>query len=177
MPESRGTVCFLQHDGAVTFRVEGRGTMAQSLPLRRQAEHSLENGLRQLRVDLRACTYMDSTFIGTLLKLRKSAEARGTVEFTLLAPSPACDRILQGMGLGEVFQVQPADPLPEGDWTELSCDLNDLSSFKRTIVQAHEELARLPGPAGEQFQQAVRCLENAPPADATPNPGSARPRE
>lgn len=155
-------------DQTLTFRVEGRGTMTQSLPLRRLAERSFDGGTTQLRFDLRECTYMDSTFLGTLLTLKKAVERRQG-HLTLLAPSVACVKILQQMGLGDVL---PAEATPCDDlaaWHELTGGAEDAGLFKRTVTQAHEELAALPGPAGEQFKTTMKHLEQAnkqPDADA-----------
>lgn len=178
MAGPQGSIRYLPHGGTVTFRIEGRGTMAQSLPLRRQAEQSFAAGAAGVRIDLRDCTYMDSTFVGTLLNLKKTADRRGPHGFILLAPSTACDRILQQMGLSEILETDASATLPPEGWIELSCEVNDVSSFKRTIAQAHEELAKLPGPTGEQFQQALRCMQQAdrskPPA---PAPAPSPPRD
>src|SRR5262245_54518955 len=107
MATAQGIVRFQQQDHTVTFRVEGRGTMNQSLPMRRCAERCLENGINSVRIDLRDCTYMDSTFLGTLLTLKKFlAQRQG--EMILIAPSPSCCRILQQMGLTEVLHTQAA---------------------------------------------------------------------
>jgi anti-anti-sigma factor len=159
MATAQGIVRFRQQDHTVTFRVEGRGTMNQSLPLRRCAERYLEGGITHVLIDLRDCTYMDSTFLGTLLTLKKSLTLRQG-EMTLIAPSPSCCRILQQMGLNEVLPTQAAEGEQSAGWTELGNEA-DPGSFKRNVVQAHEELANLPGPAGEQFKAVVRCMAQA----------------
>jgi anti-anti-sigma factor len=159
MAKAQGTVRFHQQDQTVTFRVEGRGTMTWSLPLRRTAERLLDAGAKRVRIDLRDCTYMDSTFLGTLLTLRKSLAARGG-ELVLIAPSAACSRIMQQMGLTEVLTAEPGEVDPAAVWTDLPADA-DGASFKRNVVQAHEELANLPGPAGEQFKAVIRCMAQA----------------
>lgn len=175
MAGSQGTIRYLQNTGTVTFRVAGRGTMTQGMSLRRQAEHCFACGIA-VRVDLRDCTYMDSTFIGTLLKLQMTADHRGANRFAVLAPSDACERSFEQMGLTDVLETEPAAPLPADGWVELSCEVNDLTLFKRNIEQAHEELAKLPGPAGEQFQQAVRVLKKADPAPPSPATPSSTPQ-
>jgi len=155
-----GAIRFHQQDQTVTFRVEGRGTMNNSLPLRRCAEHFLAGGANQVRVDLRDCTYMDSTFLGTVLTIKKSLDRSGGL-LVLIAPSTACCRILQQMGLSDVLPAQ-ADPLPpEATWNDVGSETADPQSFKRNVTQAHEELARLPGQAGEQFKAVTRCLADA----------------
>jgi hypothetical protein len=62
------------------------------------------------------------------------------------------------MGLGDAYPVVAADELPADGWTELAGEVDDRAAFQRTVVQAHQELARLEGPAGEPFREVVRCL-------------------
>jgi anti-anti-sigma factor len=160
----QGVVRFHQQDQMVTFRVEGRGTMNNSLPLRRCAERFLSAGANQVRVDLRDCTYMDSTFLGTILTIKKTLD-RSNGQLVLVAPSTACCRILQQMGLSDVLPAQADPPAPGTAWTEVGSEPPDVQSFKRNVAQAHEELANLPGQAGEQFKAVVRCLSEASKAD------------
>jgi anti-anti-sigma factor len=174
MATAQGTVRTYQQDNTLTFRVEGRGTMTQSLPLRRCAERALETGVTRVLVDLRDCNYMDSTFLGTLLTLKKTLEKRPEGKFVLLAPSAACARILQQMGLTEMLPTEADEPPLEAVWTELMCEVEDVNSLKSNIAQAHQELASLPGPAGEQFQAVMRCLSGA--EKPTPPPAT-RPSE
>jgi anti-sigma B factor antagonist len=176
MPATQGIVRFHQQGHTVTFRVEGRGTMNQSLPMRRCAERCLETGSTHVCVDLRDCTYMDSTFLGTLLTLRKTVSQRYGSELILIAPSLPCTRILQQMGLADVFPPQAVEVNPDAVWTELANEGNDPNSFKRNVAQAHEELASLPGPAGEQFKAVVRCMAKAETEKPTNQPASP-PRE
>ncbi len=167
MATAQGIVRFHQQERTLTFRVEGRATMNQSTPMRRCAERAVEAGATSICVDLRNCSYMDSTFLGTLLTLRKLLANRCHNELILVTPSEACARILQQMGLLDVLAIQAIETDPHVDWSELVTDTPDAGTFKRTITQAHEELASLPGPAGEQFKAVARCMaqaEKQPPA-------------
>jgi anti-anti-sigma factor len=159
----QGTVRYHQQDHTVTFRVEGRATMNHSLPLRRCAERLLAAGTNEVRVDLSDCIYMDSTFLGTLLTIKKGLD-RNQGKLILIAPSTPCCRILQQMGLSDVLPAQSEPLAGEMAWSELS-ETADMTSFKRNVVQAHEELANLPGAAGEQFKAVARCLAESSKAE------------
>jgi anti-anti-sigma regulatory factor len=153
-----------QHEQALTFQVDGWGTMAQSLPIRRYAEQAIARGLTALRLDLRRCTYMDSTFLGTLLFLKRAIERQNQGKFTLISPSPQCGELLHSMKVDDVFCTVTADEPAADAWMELTCDGMDVPTAKRNVVQAHEELANLAGPAGEPFRAVVRCLAETPKA-------------
>src|SRR5262245_25812536 len=100
----------VHHDRqTVTFQVEGQATMQHTLPLRRYAERALASGVTSLRVDLRRCTYMDSTFLGTLLCLKKTVDQRGEGNFALASLSPQCQRLIRQMGLEHYYSVLATD--------------------------------------------------------------------
>src|SRR5919108_5670504 len=104
MAAAPGTVRVHQEGQTLHVRVEGRGTMAHGLPLRRVGEDALGRGVNAVRVDLRHAIYLDSTFLGTLLALQNKLARRGG-RLALVAPSEACARLLEQMGLDEVFTL------------------------------------------------------------------------
>src|SRR5262249_25707244 len=128
----------------------------------------LTEGMMVLYVDLRHCTHMDSTFLGTLLFLKRLVERQEEGKFALLSPSPQCSRLLQQMSLDRVFPVVSVEDSGAGAWAELPSKPEDVAMFKRNVVQAHQELGRLEGPAGETFReladQLAQELESENPA-------------
>jgi anti-anti-sigma factor len=172
MATTQGTVRVHQHDHTVIFRVEGRVTMPHSVPLRLFAERCLAEGATQVLVDLRDCSYMDSTFLGTLLTLKKVTDRQARATLLLISPSDGCRRLFAQMGLTGMFLTQVADLDPSADWQELSCNPPDVGTLKQNVTEAHEQLASLPGAAGEQFRTVKRCLAEAAEAEKknTPRP-------
>jgi anti-anti-sigma factor len=150
-------VCTYRGQGGVVFEVRGRGTITQSAPLRRKAGELLTAADNALRVDLRHCTYMDSTFLGTLLYLKRLAESLGG-RLALSSPSPACRDELRQMGLDQVLPVVEAPEPPAEQMQALDTGESDVELFKRNLVQAHQELAHLPGPSGAPFREVAARL-------------------
>jgi anti-anti-sigma factor len=145
--------------------------MAQSLPLRRVADRAIAAGTDQICIDLHGCTHMDSTFLGTLLAIKKVLEGNHKGQLGLLTPSHSCIRILQQMGLADILTTCDHAPDPQARWFDLPCETQDPSSFRRNIVQAHEELACLPGESGDQFRAVVRTIQQAE-RPAAPSPST-----
>jgi len=159
MAAPQGTVRVRQDGPTVTFQVEDWGRMVHGLPMRRFAERALEGGAAVLRVDLRHCDYMDSTFLGTLLCLKRLVEQRGGGRFALVEPSPKCRQLLRQMGVDAFLPVVAAEgPEPAAGWAELPTGLEDLDAFKGNVVQAHQALAELDGPASATFRDVLRSL-------------------
>jgi anti-anti-sigma factor len=159
MATPQGTIRLHRRDQTATLQVEGRATMAQGLAVRRFADQNLGRGTITLRVDLRHCTFADSTFLGTLLFLKRAVERCGQGEFAVLCPSPECSRAMGQMGLDTLLPTRNEEEPTEGPWTELNCGTEDVPAFQRTVVQAHQELAALPGPVGDVFRNVTRRLE------------------
>jgi anti-anti-sigma factor len=132
--------------------------MGHGHALRRFAEQGLAGGVTTLLIDLRDCTHMDSTVLGTLVFLKRAMDCRHPGGFALVAPSPQCHRLLDQIALAEFFPTVMERELAPGDWVELTANPDDPEAFQRNVVQAHVELARLPGPAGQAFQEVARRL-------------------
>jgi anti-sigma B factor antagonist len=166
MAAAHGIVDVCETPAAVTIRVTGRGRMDESLPLRRFAEACLARGRVRFRVELALCTYLDSTFLGTLLHLQRSARGHGG-ELVLVAPSTECSALLTQLGIHQFFVIEPACARAAGPWQEIAADRGEPAAFNRTVVEAHEELANLGGAAEKQFRPVARCLaRNGPNTDA-----------
>jgi len=152
------------------LQVEGRGSMQQCPALRRWLEERFSRGASIVRVDLCRSSHLDSTFVGTLLMFQRKLQSRGG-RLTLLAPSPACCQVLAQMHVREQFVIDPERPPPR-DWEdELRPDASAATSylFRQNVVEAHQELARTEGPAGEQFRDlAAQLAQELPPPPKRP---------
>jgi anti-anti-sigma factor len=157
MASQQGSVRVCREAETVTFQVVGWGRMLQSMPVRRFAEMSLADGARELRVDLRRCTYVDSTFLGTLLYLRRTVN-RYDARLVLVSPAPECCRLFRQMGVEDCLPAVTAEECTADNWTELACEADSADAFNRNVLQAHEELANLGGAAGRQFEAVARGL-------------------
>lgn len=162
MAQEQGTVEATRRDDTVTFWVAGRATMLHGLAIRGFAEQCLQDVPRNFRVDLRRCTYMDSTFQGTLLYLRRETDKVGCT-LQLVYPSNACRRLLDQIGADRIFEIvegESADAEPGPEAIELTVDERDTRHprFRGTVVEAHQELARLSGPQAAVFRALAERL-------------------
>ena len=99
------------HDepAVLTIDVEGPATMLESPAVRETASERLAaHGPCALRIDLRDCTTMDSTFSGTLLSLKRQVDKIGGT-LTLVSPSEKVLELLRQMGLEDFYNVDVAD--------------------------------------------------------------------
>jgi anti-anti-sigma regulatory factor len=168
MTATQGVVRVRQDGQTATFQVHDRATLAQSHAFRRKAEQLLDGGAGCFRIDLRHCTHIDSTFLGTLLYLKRRLDEKAPGGFVLVSPSRQAGCILEQMGVDEILAVIEADEPSDDRWEELGAGNEDMNNVKANVSQAHEELAQLPGPAGQIFRNVMRCLSRAEEQDERP---------
>jgi len=164
MTALQGTLRVHQGEQTVTFQAEGVLRMPHSQPLRRFAEKAVVDGASAVHVDLRRCTYMDSTFIGTLLCLHKEL-GKARREFAIVSPSVECRQLFRQMGLDGVLNIATREA-PPGPWLDLASEIGEVDVCKRNVLQAHRSLADLEGPAAEQFRAVMRMLDRDVKAEA-----------
>lgn len=151
----------------LTCQVIGWGTMPKSLSLRKFVECARADGVTEFRVDLRHCFYLDSTFLGTLVFIKRLFDGIGPNRSSLISPTPECRQLLAQMKLDRLFHICSMDELSETCWQELPDAAGDMNSLRNQVVQVHEELANLPGEAGEPFREMVRGLKEEMDKDRT----------
>lgn len=156
MAAQQGILRVHQEGPTLHFQAEGVLRMPHSLPLRRSIEHGLGDGACAVHIDLRRCTYMDSTFIGTLLCLLKEFK-RASREFKVVSPSRECGELFHQMGLDRVLPIATKEE-ESGPWSEVMADTGEVETCKRNVIQAHQSLADLDGDAGEPFRAVMRTL-------------------
>jgi anti-anti-sigma regulatory factor len=130
--------------------------------MRQYAEDSLAGGARIVYVDLRDCTHCDSTFVGTLLRLRQLCGSEMPAELRLIRPSTAVQQILAHMGANRVFEMGEQKPAGGSDvtWQELEHDLGRAAvlHFKRNCAEAHQALAGEGGELEKRFGPLAEAM-------------------
>jgi anti-anti-sigma factor len=100
-------VSYLSADPARPHRVtlSGEVDMARVDELTILVDQFRDSSQADVRVDLAGVTFMDSTGLGTLARLRSIAQARGG-SVTLVAPPAQVLRLLAIVGMESVFTVE-----------------------------------------------------------------------
>ena len=154
------------------FFVRARGSIRASLcyPLRERLLTRLEedSGVPAVYVDLSACTYMDSTFIGLLVAADRRVRKGSGGRLHLLNPSAPCIDLLRQIGLLEILLVEPSGPaFPPLDALEKPTG-RPATEF---VLEAHEELMETSEEARRKFallrDQLERKLKSEKPPEGT----------
>ena len=133
---------------AVVLHLEGRATMQESPAFCEYAASFLSSSSVTLYADLRACTYLDSTFQGCLVQLHKRFnDPDDGNRFLLAAPADKCEKLFATARLSELFPRVDAPPSVVDEEThELAIGTMPSSELGRHVMECHRELAELAGP-------------------------------
>ncbi len=138
------------------IRIEGRASIPQSEAVEAVVRDlcTADNQLH-LVIDLAACTYVDSTFLGTLVR---QCQRLGKDRFALVAPGEEAQRQLETTRLITLFTVLPEPPPVLGPWQAIPVSELDATAFAHQVREAHRALAAIPGPQQAAFQAVVDQL-------------------
>jgi len=156
-------------NGVVWVRVEGKGSFQNSHGMKKFAALMITKGANQFVIDLENCPVMDSTFMGTLVGIKKSlgTDNQGNLEIinansrnTQLLVSLGIDLLLkldtEGSAWAEIRNQISNDIQNEQhlDMTEMSKEENIQQS-----LEAHQNLSNANKNNVPRFRDVIHFLE------------------
>jgi anti-sigma B factor antagonist len=158
-------------------KVVGRGSFQNSGCLKAFYQQLLKEGVSRFVVDLDACTYLDSTFLGILLGLGLKLKDAGNGLLHILNANPrnlellrnlGLDRLINITGSGEAGGTIPGNgvnPVPdnlngvkEEHLEEMPCPVPTRAEAAPTILEAHENLMEFDPRNVPKFKDVVEFL-------------------
>lgn len=141
-------------DGCV-LRLVGRGTMQESVAFRSAIESNLDC---LIVFDASQCTYLDSTFLGCLIGIQKSAEKSSKGRFVIAASESMRLKLFSTSSLDRYFDFIDACPEIIGDIEKVPVDHLDAVALGRHIAHCHQRLADRGGPEASAFRSIADRL-------------------
>ena len=144
----------------VWVRVEGKGSFLNSTGLKEFAKEMVYCGFREFAVDLKNCTVMDSTFMGTLagIALRLRELGQGTLRVTNL--NERNSDLLSNLGLDQLFVIEARNAVPvEAAQTPLAAAARDKTAQAQTMLEAHEACVEANEANAAKFKDVLEYLK------------------
>ena len=144
----------------VWVRVEGKGSFLNSTGLKEFAKEMINRGFREFAVDLKNCTVMDSTFMGTLagIALRLRELGQGNLRVTNL--NERNSDLLSNLGLDQLFVIEPRNSTPEMTTeTPLAGAAPDKVTQAQTMLEAHEACVEANEANAAKFKDVLEYLK------------------
>ena len=159
-------------------KVVGRGSFQNSGCLQSYYREMMKAGANRFVIDLDACTYLDSTFLGILLGLGLQLKSAGRGLLHILNASPRNLELLKNLGLDRLFHIQgrgdsngdtyakspreaesdPQNGTQTAGLQEVHCKPLTREEAAPTILKAHENLMEFDANNVPKFKDVVEFL-------------------
>jgi len=163
MAESESPVFLVDaYSDPVILRIQGRASFLNCAPVRDFFDHVADMGKRNVVIDFKGCTGMDSTFLGIMagaaLEFRKM-DPPGS--FTLVRLGQRNLELVRNLGLHRILNVKTEDCDLELSGTS-SQSLEEANQSEkdnaRMVLQAHESLVEADDSNQKKFQDVLSFL-------------------
>ena len=141
-------------------RVEGHGKMCESLALRRFVESTLCDNSLSLCIDLNQAQYLDSTFLGCLIRLQKRWRQCQQGSFQIIATSQQVELLLAPSQLHRLLAISSEEKPRIGKEVPLETQKIEAESLGQHILECHRQLAEVEGPDQDVFRRVANQLAN-----------------
>jgi anti-anti-sigma factor len=143
-------------------KVVGRGSFQNSGCLKAFYQQLLKDGVTRFVIDLGACTYLDSTFLGILLGLGLKLKDAGEGRLHILNASPRNLELLRNLGLDRLINVDAQhvelNGVTEKPLEEVECPVPTRAEAAPTILEAHANLMEFDARNVPKFKDVVEFL-------------------
>ncbi len=153
-----GELLISSADGVHRIKVSGRATFECAPPLRELAMSLAQTEFRAIRVDLGACEWMDSTFMGVLAMLALRAKAVNAV-MEICSAGEQNRMLLIGLGLKKLVSFSSESLETDGGWKAGSTEKKDLAENARTVLEAHQTLMNVDEQNVAKFEKVVDLVQ------------------
>jgi anti-anti-sigma regulatory factor len=137
-------------DNGFVVRVVGRGTMQESPGFRAAVSRALELGV--VVFDATRCEYLDSTFLGCLIGLKKSCEQFPERRFLIAAESAIRIKLFCASSLDKYFDFVEVCPETEGQPMTIDVESPERVELGRHMMRCHATLAEMGGREAPAFK-------------------------
>ncbi len=142
----------------VVIRVTGAGTIAESPLVHAFAEQILRDADQRVVIDLAACTYVDSTFLGGLIGLFRRHGGSGT-RFAIFAPEPLSRPLFGVSRLDTILPFVDEEPVTLAEGISVDVQLpTSADDLARYVAECHRRLAEIGGPEAQEFSRVADAI-------------------
>lgn len=150
-------------DDLAFIQVCGRGSFQNAGGVKSFYQELLQQGVSRFVVDLNDCTYLDSTFLGTLtgLGMRLKEKSAGKGKLHIVNVNARNVELLRNLGLDRLFNidVQPRDFANTTHLKEVEPQPIDKTESAQQMLEAHENLMQWDAKNVPKFKEVVTYLK------------------
>lgn len=166
---AQDTICFAELPrGVVVVRIMGRGSLNNSVELKRLGDHIFERhtGVKpHFIIDLEGCTTMDSTFMGVLASVALREKREVEDKLVVVNANPQNYRLLHTLGLAHFMDVRTtSEAAPQVDESRFhEAEAEDVPRIDRIIhmIEAHQSLCDVDSSNEVRFESVLKFLNES----------------
>ena len=147
-------------------RLAGRGTYTQSERFHEIVEGFFQQCDRQVVVDLNGCTYLDSTFLGCLVRLCRQHHAPPDKRFVIVATDHKQQQLFASSQLHRFLIFDDTYVATADVWSEVEVTRPDAKQLGRHVMKCHRTIGELEIPDADKFAEIAKDLESELPPKA-----------
>lgn len=149
------------------MRVDGRGTFQNSLQAKKALQRVVDQGMRNLVVDLERCPMMDSTFLGMLTGAALSLRESGGGSLSVVNANQRNLQLLTSLGLDHILELDRDGKLWEAERKKVCDALQNCGETTaeckeiqtKHVLSAHQALADVSDANESRFHDVIEFLE------------------
>lgn len=150
-------------DDLAFIQVTGRGSFQNAGAVKSFYTELLQKGVNRFVVDLNECTYLDSTFLGTLtgLGMRLKEKSAGKGRLHIINVNARNVELLHNLGLDRLFNIDvtPRDFAQPGPLQEMKPEKVDREESAQQMLEAHTNLVEWDSKNIPKFKDVIIYLK------------------
>lgn len=158
---NNGELLISSKDGVYRIKVSGRATFDCAPPLRDLARTLAGEKFDGIKIDLKSCEWMDSTFMGVLAMLGLRAKAV-SAPMEICAADEQNKSLLAGLGLKKLFIFSEnalEDEDSSADWKNGNQEVVKMAEGAQTVLEAHKTLMDVDEENVQKFETVVNLVQ------------------
>jgi anti-anti-sigma factor len=140
------------------IRITGRGTLRESPTLKEFVMKCSQHGESTVVIDLMACSYLDSTFLGCLVTLHKGCNRESTSRLFIHVEPERRKQLFSVCRLEKLLSFTETCPTPIGEFVEIQRHDLDCRELGKHAMISHLRLAEIGGEDARSFKSVADQL-------------------
>ncbi len=158
---TEGKIFVAEEKGVYLLKLIGDVRIAHSISLSTYIDAIFKSdSVNNVFIDMVDTVAIDSTALGLLTKLAIYCEKTFGIKPTVFCTSPGIFRILENMGLEDVFDIVRGCPSETENLRELEQISADVNELRQQVLEAHRLLSILNSKNRKEFIDLIHALES-----------------
>jgi len=156
----KANVLIVKADYGYAVKVEGRANIECSPPLKNFGENIIPGTITKITFDMSECSWMDSTFMGTLAMLGLKAKKAG-ISIEMLNMDQKNRNLISDLGIDGLFKFENIfnSSNSSANWTNITSSQPSPQSTAETILAAHETLVQVDDSNAQKFGKVIEMVK------------------